>query len=182
MLSTESSDQWLCLRKSLQRKLLAWQLAKFLHFKGTCEGINSELFYCYGFIYSDHRPHSPVIFWLFSPCWDFSSMESVGLHTLILLSVDSNRARGVRERFCIRGQWAWNRLPRAVVVALSLSEFKIHLDNTLSHVVWFLGGAVEYRVGLHDPCVSIATWDSQWFCDWTILVILNILGGLFFNI
>jgi len=118
MLSTESSDQWLCLRKSLQRKLLAWQLAKFLHFKGTCEGINSELFCCYGFIYSDHRPHSPVIFWLFSPCWDFSSMESVGLHTLILLSVDSNRARGVRERFCIRGQWAWNRLPRAVSMAL----------------------------------------------------------------
>lgn len=170
MLSTESSDQWLCLRKSLQRKLLAWQLAKFLHFKGTCEGINSELFCCYGFIYSDHRPHSPVIFWLFSPCWDFSSMESVGLHTLILLSVDSNRARGVRERFCIRGQWAWNWLPRTVGTALScwsrwstwtmLSgvgfEFSVVLCGSWSWTQWSL--QVRSNSGYSKKCTFASTW------------------------
>ena len=34
----------------------------------------------------------------------------------------------------------WDRLPRAVVTALSLMEFKKHWDNTLRHRVWFLGG------------------------------------------
>jgi len=29
----------------------------------------------------------------------------------------------------------WNRLPREVVMASSLSEFKEHLDDTLSHMV-----------------------------------------------
>jgi len=29
----------------------------------------------------------------------------------------------------------WNRLPREVVMAPSLSEFKKHLDNALSHMV-----------------------------------------------
>ncbi|KFO04291.1 hypothetical protein N312_03945, partial [Balearica regulorum gibbericeps] len=29
----------------------------------------------------------------------------------------------------------WNRLPRAVVMAPSLSEFKEHLDDALSHTV-----------------------------------------------
>jgi len=29
----------------------------------------------------------------------------------------------------------WNRLPMEVVTALSLSEFKEHLDNALSHMV-----------------------------------------------
>ena len=28
----------------------------------------------------------------------------------------------------------WNRLPREVVTALRLSEFKKHVDNTLSHL------------------------------------------------
>ena len=38
----------------------------------------------------------------------------------------------------------WKRLPREVVVASSLSEFKEHLDDALSHLVYFevvlLGG------------------------------------------
>ena len=29
----------------------------------------------------------------------------------------------------------WNRLPREVVMASSLSEFKMHLDDALSHMV-----------------------------------------------
>jgi len=29
-----------------------------------------------------------------------------------------------------------------VVMALSLPEFKEHLDDALSHIVWFLGGPV----------------------------------------
>ena len=34
----------------------------------------------------------------------------------------------------------WNRLPRDVFMALSLPEFKKHLD--LRHIVWFLSGPV----------------------------------------
>lgn len=29
----------------------------------------------------------------------------------------------------------WNRIPREVVATLNLSEFKVHLDNALSHMV-----------------------------------------------
>ena len=43
---------------------------------------------------------------------------------------------GVRERFCTqRVVGHWDRLPRAVVTALSLPEFKKHLDNALRHRV-----------------------------------------------
>ena len=42
---------------------------------------------------------------------------------------------GVRERFCTQRVFGpWDRLPRAVVRALSLLEFKC-LDNALRHVV-----------------------------------------------
>jgi len=42
----------------------------------------------------------------------------------------------VRERLFIeRAIGHWNRLPREVVTAPTLSEFKEHLDNTLSHMV-----------------------------------------------
>jgi len=41
------------------------------------------------------------------------------------------RKRLFTER--VVGQWNW--LPREVVTALSLSEFKEHLDDTLSHMV-----------------------------------------------
>lgn len=34
----------------------------------------------------------------------------------------------------------WNRLPRVRGLALSLQELK-YLDNTLSHVAWYLGGS-----------------------------------------
>ena len=40
-------------------------------------------------------------------------------------------AVGVRERFCIRGQWTWNRLPMAVGTAPSWME----LENGLGHMV-----------------------------------------------
>jgi len=33
--------------------------------------------------------------------------------------VSGERQLGVRDRFCTRGWWAWNRLPRAVGTALS---------------------------------------------------------------
>ena len=39
-------------------------------------------------------------------------------------------------RFCTeRVVGHWNRLPRAVVTALSLPQFKKHLDSTLRHMV-----------------------------------------------
>ena len=49
---------------------------------------------------------------------------------------------GVRERFCTqRVVRHWDRLPRAVVTAPSLLEFKKCLDNA-SDMVCFLGGPV----------------------------------------
>ena len=33
----------------------------------------------------------------------------------------------------------WNRVPRDVVTAVSLSEFTQCLDNALRHWVWFFG-------------------------------------------
>ena len=42
----------------------------------------------------------------------------------------------IRKRFFTeRVVRHWNRLPREVVTAPSLSEFKEHLDDTLSHMV-----------------------------------------------
>ena len=42
----------------------------------------------------------------------------------------------IRKRFFTeRVVSHWNRLPGAVVMAPSPSEFKEHLDNTLSHMV-----------------------------------------------
>ena len=43
---------------------------------------------------------------------------------------------GIRDRFCIREWWAWNRLPRAAVMALSCKC----LVSTLRHTVWILSG------------------------------------------
>ena len=43
---------------------------------------------------------------------------------------------GIRKRFFMEKVVShWNRLPRAVVMAPSLSELKEHLDNALSHMV-----------------------------------------------
>lgn len=43
---------------------------------------------------------------------------------------------GVRERVCTqRVVGHWDRLPRAVVMALNLLEFKEHLDDALRHMV-----------------------------------------------
>jgi len=44
---------------------------------------------------------------------------------------------GVRKRLFIVscGGWAWNRLPRAVVMAPSLSEFKECLNSALRHMI-----------------------------------------------
>ena len=42
----------------------------------------------------------------------------------------------IRKRFFTeRVVGHWNRLPRGVVMAPTLSEFKEHLDNALSHIV-----------------------------------------------
>ena len=37
----------------------------------------------------------------------------------------------------------WNRLPREVETAPSLTELKKCLDNTLRHMVWLLGCPVQ---------------------------------------
>ena len=42
----------------------------------------------------------------------------------------------IRKRFFTeRAVGHWNRLPREVVTALSLTEFKKHLVNALSHML-----------------------------------------------
>ena len=44
----------------------------------------------------------------------------------------------IRKRFVTeRVAGHWNRLPREAVMAPSLSEFKEHLHNALSHMVQF---------------------------------------------
>lgn len=69
---------------------------------------------------------------------------------LILLSCGSDRTWGkgiklyqmlhIRKAvFTERMVGHWNKLPREAVAASSLSEFRKHLDDTLRHMVWFLG-------------------------------------------
>lgn len=41
----------------------------------------------------------------------------------------------VRDRVCTSGQWTWNGLPRAVVTAPNLPEFKKHPDSVLRHTL-----------------------------------------------
>jgi len=42
----------------------------------------------------------------------------------------------IRKRFCAeRVVSHWSRVPREVVMGSNLSEFKEHLDDTLSHMV-----------------------------------------------
>ena len=53
----------------------------------------------------------------------------------------------------------WNRLPRAVVTALSLPKFKMHLGNILTQGVIFGWFCVKPGVGLHDPYESLPTQD-----------------------
>jgi len=43
-----------------------------------------------------------------------------------------------RRYFIERVLGHFNRLPREVDMAPSLSEFMEHLDDALSHVIWFL--------------------------------------------
>lgn len=43
---------------------------------------------------------------------------------------------GLRKMFCSKQAFgSWNRLPRAVVTAPSLLEFKKCLDNTFSYMI-----------------------------------------------
>ena len=53
------------------------------------------------------------------------------------MELGQGRARlGVRERFCTqRVVEHWDRLPRAVGTALSLTKIKKYLDNALRHMV-----------------------------------------------
>lgn len=89
-----------------------------------------------------------------------------------LLSVDSHRARGngmerpqgrvkvgVRERISTGGRWAWSRLPRAVVMALSAGgqEAFGHLSLGWSCVV--------PNTGLGDSWWSLPGWIILWFYD-----------------
>ena len=63
----------------------------------------------------------------------------------------------VRRRFCTRGCWARNRLPRAVGTAFSCWSSK-SIWTVLSDVC-FGWPFVEPRAGLDDPYGSLPTWD-----------------------
>lgn len=62
---------------------------------------------------------------------------------------------GTRERFCTQRLVRYrDRLPRDMVTAPSLAEFKMHLDKILRYFGW---SSVE--PGLDDPCGSLANQD-----------------------
>lgn len=54
------------------------------------------------------------------------------------------------------------KLPKELLVATRLSEFKEHLSNTLCHMVWFQ--QVLWGAGLDDPYEFFPVWDILWFC------------------
>ena len=62
----------------------------------------------------------------------------------------------------------WDRLPRAVVMALSLPEFKKRLDNALRHRVWFLGDPVWSQE--LDLMILVGPFQLKIFYDPIILV------------
>ncbi|KAK4815850.1 hypothetical protein QYF61_008453 [Mycteria americana] len=82
-------------------------------------------------------------------CTFLGGQQRGGADLLSLVTSDRTRGDGVelcegklrldiRKRFFTeRVAGHWNRLPREVVMAPSLSEFKEHLDNTLSHMCPF---------------------------------------------
>lgn len=70
------------------------------------------------------------------------NQENENISCLMLALMGFGHSRGDKgDPFCPI-QFAadhWNRLPREVATAPSLPQFKEHLDNTLSHIVGFLG-------------------------------------------
>lgn len=59
---------------------------------------------------------------------------------------------------------SWNRLPVDVILASSLSEFRNCLDNSLRHMVWFLGlPSADAGAELDDSRGSLLTLDILWF-------------------
>jgi len=72
---------------------------------------------------------------------------------------------GVRGRFCIRGWWAWNRLPRAAGTALNCPRSRsiwTAVSDILSDFWVILCGS---RVGCDDLHGSLPAQDILWLCD-----------------
>jgi len=63
--------------------------------------------------------------------------------------------------------WALEQPPQGSGHSSKLLKFKKHLDNSVSCMVWFLGGAT-WSVN-DDLCGSLPTWGILWFCDSMIL-------------
>lgn len=66
------------------------------------------------------------------------------------------------------GGWVLNRLPRGMVTPPSLPELKEHLDEVLSHVIWFWfrQSCEEQGAGLDDPSGSLPTGDKLWLYEY----------------
>ena len=87
-----------------------------------------------------------------------------------------------KKRFFTRGQWAWNRLPRAVVMAPSARDQAAFGQWSLRHRVWTSSGPVWSRELDYDPC-GFLPQDILWFSDYTVAyclaaVVFSLLGRL----
>ena len=66
---------------------------------------------------------------------------------------------GVRERGCTRGQWAWNRLPRAVGTAPSARVQRALGYHSQTQGLNAGQCCVEAGAVLSDTCESLPTWN-----------------------
>jgi len=70
--------------------------------------------------------------------------------------------KGVRERVCTRGRWAWNSLPRAVSTAPRAGAQGVFGLRSQTQGLDFGWCCVEPGVVLRDPRWSIPTQDILW--------------------
>ncbi|KAJ7422087.1 hypothetical protein WISP_39757 [Willisornis vidua] len=109
--------------------------------------------------------------------YNFLRREKRGAGTDLVVTSDRTQGKLLQGRFRLNTRESfftqrviayWNRLPRELVTAPSLPEFKRHLDNTPRYMVWLSRTIVMCRepgFGLTDPCGSLPAWHILSFCE-----------------